>query len=115
MEKLVGKIFYDSWGYDMTHNDYVVVVSETEKSCMVQIIGQKKLTGGGYTGEEVPTPEVKFGVPFRLLKRVQKWGEGNVYLKGSYPYCFPNGRMEDKKMGSFRMWSGRPNYYNTAD
>ncbi len=102
------KIFYTSWGYDMTHNDYVIVLSETPKSCMVQVIGAKMLSGGGYTGEEIPNPEVKFGEPFRLLKRED-------HLRGSYPYCFPNGTMKDKRRDSFREWEGRPNHYNTVD
>ncbi len=113
MEKLTNKIFYTSWGYDMTHNDYVLVLSETEKSCMVQMIGNKKLTGGGYTGEEVPDTEKKFGSPFRLLKRSYKWGEGDTYLKGSYPFCL--GDMSAKRLDSFRVWNGRPSYYNTMD
>ena len=97
---LVGSIFYDSWGYNMTHNDYVQVISETEKSVMVQMIGNTKLTGGGYSGDEMPNPEVKINSPFRLLKRTNKWNpeDKSVSLKGSYPFC--NGS-DSKRKGYF--------------
>lgn len=109
---LVGQIFYESWGYNMTHNDFVEVVSETDKSVMVRMIGNTKLTGGGYTGDEIPNKDVVSNGTFRLLKRVQTWGDGGVYLKGSYPFCSDS---TSKRMGSFRVWSGRPVYYNTVD
>lgn len=107
---ITGSIYYDSWGYDMTHNDYILVISETPKSAIVQIIGGEKLSGGGYTGEEIPNKEKKYGTPFRLLKRVYN---DEIILKGSYPFCL--GDMNAKKKGSFRKWNGRPNYYNTID
>lgn len=104
METLKGKILHTSWGYDMTINDYAVVVDETPKSVLCKMVSVKVENDYGRgNGTAMPTLKEKEEKPFRLFKR------GN-HFKGSYPYC--NGSM---KMGYFNVWDGRPNYHNTWD
>lgn len=108
METLKGKILHTSWGYDMTLNDYCVVVEETPKSVVCKMLAMKVEDDYG-RGEGKATPILKVleEKPFRLFIRESKWGK---YFKGSYPYC--NG---SKKMGHFNIWDGQPKYHNTWD
>jgi len=107
-----GKIFYNSWGYDMTINDFVKVVSETDKTVMVVKMG-KKVVGGeaGYTGLEVPVRLPKSN-PFRLKKSINNYDNSSkIELRGS-----------DKSKNSSReesvswwLWDGTPQRFNYMD
>ena len=101
------KIIKTSWGYDMTHNDYAIVISENGKTALCQMIGTKKVDGNGFTGSEVPDPSRTSGKAFRL--RVK----GDNSYKGSYPFCW--GIDGIKRMGWFSVWSGSPDCYNYMD
>ena len=101
------KIIRTSWGYDMTHNDYAIIISENGKTALCQMIGAKKISGNGFAGSEIPDPSITRGKPFRL--RVK---DDNSY-KGSYPFCW--GRDDAKRMGWFSIWCGSTDYYNYMD
>jgi hypothetical protein len=74
-----GKIFVHSWGYDASVNDYVIVVSETPKTVMVQKL-QKDVKGNWDNGSSRPIPK-PVGPQFQLRKGVIDRGE--FVLRGS--------------------------------
>jgi hypothetical protein len=100
------KILSTSWGYNMTHNDYALVIEETDKTVKCVMIKSKVLTGDGYAGEEMPDAEaIHTDRPiFRLRKR-----ENGIY-SGSYPFCGGSTRKD-----WFKEWDGKADYYNTMD
>lgn len=107
---LVGKIIHTSWGYDMTINEYAVIVEETDKTVkckMLQISVVDDYGKGG--GRALPTLKEQEGEAFRLHKRAGG-AFGGVYFKGSYPFC--NG---SKRSDCFSLWNGKANYHNTWD
>jgi hypothetical protein len=98
-----GKIIYTSWGYDMTHNDYAVIIEETEKTVKCRMLKTKVLSDcGDGNGKSMPSLE-ETGETFRLHKR-------GDWFKGSYPFCGNSRRLD-----SFSLWDGKANYYNTYD
>lgn len=101
-------ILYTSWGYDMTNNDYALVLEKTEKTVKCVMIGNKILSGDGWAGREVPNPEDITSEPFRL--RINK--SYGLTFRGSYKFCQGS---ESKRKGVFRVWNNKPNYYNTMD
>ncbi|MFA5216893.1 hypothetical protein [Sulfuricurvum sp.] len=107
----IGEIYETSWGYDMTHNDFlqIVAVSKTGKTVTCKMIKSKKLTGGGYSGEEIALPNEFVGKEFRMNVREDR-------LRGQYPYCaHVIDNDSSKRMGSFKLWDGKATYYNTVD
>ena len=99
-----GKILHTSWGYDMTINDYCIVVDETPKSVLCKMLDTKVKNDDGHgMGKATPTLNESKTKTFRLFKR----GEN---FKGSYPFCG-----DSKRMGYFWVWNGRDNYQNTWD
>lgn len=83
----------------MTLIDFVLVLSETDKTFLCQRIGSRKSDDYGQRGV-IPNPEHKIGSPFRLHKR-------NGYSVGSYPFADDD---EHKKRGVFLEWDGEPLY-----
>ena len=97
------KIVESSFGYDMTINDYFVVLSENDKTAMLQPIG--KIVKDDYglgSGRSIPDASKVTGEPFRA--RVVKSGNGISYSSPKYI----TGHWADE-------WNGKPNYYNTWD
>jgi hypothetical protein len=80
----VGDIFVNSWGYDQTNYDYIIVtaLSPTGKTVKARRTGH---IDRGYSGQSfVQEPTNKpFGETFQL--KVDMWG-GEVHLVGSYPF-----------------------------
>lgn len=102
------KILIDSWGYDMTINDYALVIEETDKTVKCVMIGTSISDDNGMgNGRSIPNPSIVKSEPFRLRKK--DWGD-RVSYRGSYDFC--NG---SKRFGMFAEWDGKPNYYNTWD
>lgn len=107
-DKLVGKIIHTSWGYDMTINEYAVIIAETDKTVKCKMVQTAVSNDDGLgNGKAMPTLK-ETGEAFRLHKR--QWNGGAIYFKGSYPYC--NG---SKRSDCFSLWNGRANYHNTWD
>lgn len=51
----VGHILRASWGYSMSINDFYHVVGKRGKTILVvEKLQNKKLSGGGFSGQEVP-------------------------------------------------------------
>lgn len=110
----VGDILINSWGYDMTINDYcrITELSPTKKTIKCRMLKQTiENDYGRGAGRSMPTSEEK-GEPFKLF--VRNYSQDNLsdrlYFVGSYPFC--DG---DKQKGSFSIWNGKPDYYNTWD
>ena len=86
----VGTILHTSWGYDMTINNFCIVL-DVGKTLKCQMIGTKWIQGSQQSGEGsvVPNPNDAYGKPFRL--HIRKWkdkysGKERTSLIGSYPY-----------------------------
>lgn len=103
------KILETSWGYDMTINDYALVLEETDKTVKCVMIAAKVTDDNGMGGgRSVPDTTKIISEPFRLRKKI--WNDGLIQYRGSYPYC--NG---SKRYDGFAEWDGKPSYYNTWD
>lgn len=113
----IGTILHTSWGYDMTHNDYCVVLKNTGKTLLCQMVHHKNVSGNdGFTGTEVPDKDGKAGNPFRV-RIVHSKKYNHTSLSGSYPYCATcgDGKSTSMKEGHWRIWDGHANYYNYMD
>jgi hypothetical protein len=88
----VGDIFYDSWGYDQTNIDYIMVVgvSPSGKTAITKQLGEKVVRQGSLEEDVVPSG-VTFGDAYRLHVR----GDS---LVGSV----------DGRKGYFYRWDGKP-------
>lgn len=83
----VGDIYYESWGYDQTQNDFcqVVKLSPSGKTVICRMMGKTTTEGGASV---IPTEA--YGVEFRL--KVDVWIDRHdgryrgTYLRGSYPF-----------------------------
>jgi len=111
-----GDIFYASWGYDQTQNDFLIIeeVSPTGKTVLCRMVG-KNTTANGWNVYPTFKP---YGVQFRL--RVSEW-HNKVTLRGSYPYVqqtYPMcKRLRAANGGSFECKEGieeAHNYYRWA-
>lgn len=108
-QSLKGKIIHTSWGYDMTINDYAVIVEETDKTIKCRMLQVSVLNDAGKgNGTSMPTLKETGAPEFRLHKRENR--DGSFYFKGSYPFCAGS-----KRPGYFTLWNGRANYHNTWD
>jgi hypothetical protein len=107
---LKGKILHTSWGYDMTINEYAVIIDATEKTVLCKMLSMKvKDDYGKGTGRATPLlKEQADAKPFRL--RIKNWNGGEMYFKGSYPFSG-----DSKRMDCFSVWNGQANYHNTWD
>jgi hypothetical protein len=108
----VGQIFYDSWGYDQTQNDFlqIIEVSPTRKTVTCQMIGATRTD----TYSVAPNPNYKYGPQFRLHI---KYFSHEPRLHGSYPFCSNHDYVSDSpgykgawREGSFGPYEGKPVY-----
>lgn len=107
----VGQIFYDSWGYDQTQNDFleIVEVSPSNKTVMVQMIGSSEIDD--WTVK--PNPQYRYGTPFRLHV---KYFSHKPLIVGQYPYCDAKDCMTDRgcwRMGRFWPYEDKKGVYET--
>jgi len=120
-KELVGKIFYESWGYDQTNIDFAIVVSVSPsgKTVMVRMMSEKVVPmGEGYAPmSEHVVPDQPYGEPFRLYVRSRAINPNDVSLVGQYPFCLrPDETLESARqhgamrMGYFTRWEGKPIY-----
>ena len=108
-EDLLGSIFYDSWGYDMTINDYIKIIRVTNKTVEAVRIGcSVENDYGRGEGKSEPMPNKIVSKPFKLS--VREGYRGQVALVGQYYFC-----EESKRRGSFSKWEGGKQYFNTWD
>jgi len=107
-----GDILLNSWGYDMTINDYCKVIENTGKTLKCVMIKNEVSNDDGMgNGRSIPLPDQEFGKPFRIRISISKY-DGNVWLVGSYPRDEEDGY---KSRGCWFIWDGQPDYYNTWD
>ena len=101
---LNSRILRESWGYNMTMNDYALVLEDTGKTVKCVMIGHKIAGDNGMgNGHSVPDVNNVISEPFRLRKT--EYG-----YNGSYEFC-PG----SKRFGRFSEWDGKADYYNTWD
>ena len=129
----VGQIFYESWGYDQTQNDFceIVEVSPTKKTVLCRMTGKKP------TSDSSVEPNRDYHGPTLFRLKVSQYS-GEPTLRGSYPFIessFPNCKLYDpekprehkctqynwdKEQEPFGYWNGGkrenlckdcPNYY----
>lgn len=106
---LTGKIIHTSWGYDMTINEYAVIIEASDKTVKCKMLKMKVTDDCGRgNGKAMPTLEERDGETFRL--RIKSWKDGQAYFKGSYPFC-----QGSKRMDCFSLWNSQANYHNTWD
>lgn len=103
---MIGKIFHTSWGYDMTINEYVKVIKQTEKSLLVQecICSVTDDYGKGNGKATTDGTLVKDAKPFYIKRKDTSYGS---YWKGSM-----NG---NTSASLWNEWDGKANYHNTWD
>lgn len=94
-EFIPGAILYSSWGYEMTINTFYEIVRRTNKTIYAVEIGNKKISGGGWTGKEIPDPSIREKEIFS--GRINPGG----YVKLDGHHC--------------RLYDGKPKYYNSLD
>lgn len=93
-----GDLFYNSWGYDQTNIDFIIIteVSDTGKTVKARRTRAKTVDSTGFYDSLKPVIE-PYGDEFRLS--VRYWN-GEPTLKGKYPYS--DGDMSRGSMsGSF--------------
>ena len=108
-----GTILRHSWGYDMTFNEYCIVisVSKSGKTIKCQRVHSEVTTAdnGLGAGRQAPGKE-PIGEVFRL--HVRRYQTSGPYYVGSYPSTHDGANMG---RGCFTLWDGKPDYYNTYD
>jgi|TARA_Y100000033_G_scaffold35912_1_gene34693 hypothetical protein len=97
----VGQIVCSSYGYDMTLVEYYVVDRMTKSSVWLRPI-ETKVFGDDGRGEGKALPNTAWQAPDSSVfrKRIQL-SEGKQYVSDSIKY--------------FRIWDGKPQYYNSWD
>ena len=99
----VGDILYSSFGYNMTHVTFyrVIKVTPSGKSVTLHKLIPDYVTGGGYTGEVMPTDKLDPDESPIRNKRVSVSGGGYRVKINNYEQA--------------STWGGKPMYYNTMD
>jgi len=110
----VGDILHHSWGYDMTINEFCVVLKNTGKTLLCQMIGNKYVEGNAMTGSVKPDKSIKEGKPFRVIMK-NKYSKVNDYssfsMVGSYPFVINQNGTESKRKGYWSKHDGEKSYY----
>lgn len=104
MQDIVGKVFYESWGYDQTNIDFAVVCATTPtgKTAICRMMGKRTVTF------ETVEPTEPYGETFRLRVKETLHGKEPM-LAGTYPFVQGSGRR-----GYFWLWDGKPVYETPA-
>jgi hypothetical protein len=114
-----GDILHASWGYDMTMNEFAVIVKKTPKSFVCRMIGTKTVSGSAFNpggSQVVPDPEAILNhKPFRvrIYQRNKFDGNGYAWMTGSYPYC--EGKDNMRRECWYPHDEGRSYYENHVD
>lgn len=113
-EDLTGRILSTSYGYDMTINKYVKVLRQTQSSLVVQPVGchVENDNGSGH-GQSTPSGFQADQPTFSLS--LWEHGPTEAYRQ-KYPTSENKPQSYFKGKGrTWRMWDGKPDYYNTWD
>lgn len=97
----IGQTFVTSWGYDQTNYDFIMVVGFTKSKknaicqrCYTRVDEEK--SSMVYSALK-PIAE-SFGDKFKM--KIQEGYQGEVNLRGSYPYCH-DAKMTSKRLDTF--------------
>lgn len=98
----LGKIFYNSWGYDQTNNDFVQVVKETDKQVRVVKVkkDQHRPKDAFMSGSEVPLPGKFNSKEFVLVKELYR---GEIVLRG-----IDKSGSGSSQSATWDQWKGEP-------
>lgn len=98
----VGDILYRVGGYSMTYYDYYKVIERKKKSIKLQNIGEKSISGDGWSGKCIPanTPQNDQYVDGKLFRIGYKYAKDVV--------CSVNGH-------SLYYWDGKPDAFDRND
>lgn len=86
-ENLVGRILHDSWGYDMTFNEFWKIVSQTKSTVTAVKVGAELGPQDGYgygAGTERVNPDKVINpLPVKFIARnySSDFGSGTLYFK----------------------------------
>ena len=109
-------ILHTCWGWDMTINDFAVVLENTGKSLKCQMVEKKVVEGDPYgpggSGKVAPDDSKRYGKPFRVRISPAKFEDG-FWLVGSYPcgVAKGEGKYEGERRGHWEVPDGRDGYY----
>jgi hypothetical protein len=97
LELKAGIVFYDSWGYDQTQNDFceIVEVSPTKKTVLCRMMSKDRVDDSSVK------PCEPYGIVFRL--KVSQYS-GEPTLRGSYPFVqgfWPRCKIPESERGAF--------------
>lgn len=94
-ENLIGKIIHRSWGYDMTINDFYLIVKQSGKSVVGEKIGTIRKEGDGYgygAGRETPDPKRRTGEMTRFIVKPNRYdGKYNFIGNGEHHWLHDGG------------------------
>lgn len=98
----VGQIVCSSYGYDMTLVEYYVVTRMTKASVWLRPINTI-VTGDDGRGEGKAMPDASWQASDSKVfrKKIQRYESGKQYVSDTIKY--------------FRIWDGKPQYYNSWD
>ena len=105
-----GDIFVESWGYDQTQYDFLIVksLSPSGKTAKCRMVRPSERIG---TEGEVVSDTSKYEeVGYEFQMKVDMY-RGEVHLRGQYPFIMPPD--ESKRMGSFTKAEEGRLYYET--
>ena len=109
----VGSIMHTSWGYDMTINDFCLVLENTGKTLKCVMVGTKMIEGNSLESSRVVADVGNVvSKPFRI-RMVKYKGSEKTFYSGSYPYCAKHGTNNDtaKRLGSWKPTEARKDFY----
>lgn len=119
----IGTVLHDSWGYDMTINEFAKVIQILPKSFRCVMIGKQSITEKNElteldTKRVIPNKEHTEGKPFLVFKKYPKDRSAypnEVWLSGSFPYVIQEDGTEYKKEGNWRVAKDGDSFYENHD
>jgi hypothetical protein len=97
----IGQTFETSWGFDQTNFDFIMIVgfTKSKKSAICQRCYSKENEEKSNMVYSALQPTKNgFGDKFKM--KIQERSNGEISLRGSYPFC-NDGKMSSKRLGTF--------------
>jgi hypothetical protein len=99
----VGQILHGSFGYSMTLNEFYVIERVSAASAWIREVPSCVVNDDGMGGGKAsPDPLLEPFGPLTRHKIQTAYTDGEQWLS-------------HKRLGSLRLWDGRPQYHNTYD
>lgn len=105
-EDLTGRLLHSSWGYNMTHNEFYKIVSQTKKQVKAVKIGSEAVEGDrGFSGDEKPNANIVLEGGKEYVFQARHGYQGDPYFVNNKVYG---------NVFSLSDWN-RSYYFNTLD